>query len=734
MQSKNQFSKPTIIFAILAFILSVMGCHNTNRSLVEVQPVPTNYRTAFSYAELPGLEPRQGVTRRDPSDVIWHDGRYYFWYTKTSHGYSGYNASIWYAVSEDGKVWQEVAEALPRGRAGAWDSYSVFTPNILKANNAFYLFYTGVKPTPGNATGVFENNDSTDETAIGVAVADEPYQVFRRFRETPVLTVGNDVEDFDSYRVDDAALVPRDGGYWLYYKGRSRQYGNDGPRFTRMGVAFSEQPEGPYRKHSGNPLTNGGHEVMVWPYRGGVMTLLSTHGEEGKSLQYAEDGLEFEIVGRFGDDYPKAPGAFREDDFADPPLQDGLRWGISMHYGDSEVWPHLLRFEMALSESDELTEFADDVAFLRQHTDAVVLQAPDSNARIVVVPEMQGRVMTSTATGEAGKSFGWINRRLIAAHQPQAHINAYGGEDRFWLGPEGGQFSLFFAPGHPFDLQHWQTPAIIDLDAYPVTSQNRHSISFEKSGRLGNYSGTEFVFDIHRTVEVLGKQQIDRFLGIDLPSAIDYVGFQSINTLSNRGTMPWNKESGLLSIWILGMFLPSPQTTVVVPVRRAENGASIVNDVYFGRQPADRLRRVGDTVYFKGDGNHRGKIGILPQYAKDVLGAYDAANRVLTIVQYNQPTGVNDYVNSLWEIQQQPYAGDVINAYNDGAPEPGVAPLGPFFELETSSQAAALVPGESIRHTHRTFHFSGDETALGAVARATLGVSINDIADAFSAN
>jgi hypothetical protein len=25
------------------------------------------------------------------------------------------------------------------------------------------------------------------------------------------------------------------------------------------------------------------------------------------------------------------------------------------------------------------------------------------------------------------------------------HINVFGGEDRFWLGPEGGQFSIFFA-------------------------------------------------------------------------------------------------------------------------------------------------------------------------------------------------------------------------------------------------------------------------------------------------
>ena len=55
--------------------------------------------------------------------------------------------------------------------------------------------------------------------------------------------------------------------------------------------------------------------------------------------------------------------------------------------------------------------------------------------------------MTSTAGGDAGQSFGWINRELIASGKMQPHMNVFGGEDRFWMGPEGGQFSIFFAKG-----------------------------------------------------------------------------------------------------------------------------------------------------------------------------------------------------------------------------------------------------------------------------------------------
>jgi len=69
----------------------------------------------------------------------------------------------------------------------------------------------------------------------------------------------------------------------------------------------------------------------------------------------------------------------------------------------------------------------------------------------------------------------------------------------------------------------------------------------------------------------------------------------------------------------------------------------------------------------------------------------------------------------------------VINSYNDGPPEPGAKPLGPFYELETSSPAAALAAGESILHTHRTFHLTGDEAALDHVAKALLGVTIDEI-------
>jgi len=101
-------------------------------------------------------------------------------------------------------------------------------------------------------------------------------------------------------------------------------------------------------------------------------------------------------------------------------------------------------------------------------------------------------------------------------------------------------------------------------------------------------------------------------------------------------------------------------------------------------------------------------------------------------VQFTQPEGVTDYVNSQWKIQDHPFAGDASNSYNDGAPSPGAKPLGPFYELESSSPAAALKPGKSLSHLHRTFHISGSEAALDTISKAQLGVSIQEIRSALA--
>ena len=208
------------------------------------------------------------------------------------------------------------------------------------------------------------------------------------------------------------------------------------------------------------------------------------------------------------------------------------------------------------------------------------------------------------------------------------------------------------------------------------------------------------------------------------------VAYRTTNRLTNIGKEDWSKPSGLLSIWMLGMYKHGPETTVVIPFNKGGQSklGPVVNDDYFGKVPTERLRTGDGVLFFAADGQFRSKIGLNPQRSTPLCGSYDAAREVLTVVQYNQPSAeVTDYVNSKWELQKQPYAGDVINAYNDGPAEPGAEPLGPFYELETSSPALPLASGASGTHIQTTFHFEGDLKQLDAIARKSLGVSLAEI-------
>jgi hypothetical protein len=376
--------------------------------------------------------------------------------------------------------------------------------------------------------------------------------------------------------------------------------------------------------------------------------------------------------------------------------------------------------------------FADDVAFLKKHVDVVTLTDTTGQARVAVVPAWQGRVMTSTATGDQGQSYGWINRDLIAAGKVQPHINVFGGEDRFWMGPEGGQFSIFFAKGVPFDLEHWFTPACIDTEPFKLVSHKQEKAVFRHALSFTNYSGTVLSVQVDRTVQLLTPEQAWKELRLAPSPGVTLVGFETLNKVTNKGKRPWARETGLLSVWVLGMFNPSPATTIVAPIKpgpESELGKP-VNADYFGRVPAERLVVKDKVVFFSADGQYRSKIGLSPKRALPLLGSYDGANNVLTVAQYSLPGKTTEYVNSMWEIQKDPFSGDAVNSYNDGPPSPGAKPLGPFYELESSSPALALAPGKSYTHVHRTLHLTGPKAELDAIARAKLGVGLEEISNA----
>lgn len=337
-----EFQTRAYILAVLASSIFLLAACSPGKAKKEETKQQENAETvSFSYSEVTGIGIDTIYNRRDPSDVIKVGDKYYIWYTRMNKPVrSGYWGTIWYATSEDeGRSWQEQGMALGLGAEGEFDNHSVFTPNILAHKGKYYLYYTGVQPTPGNPEKKFENNIHNDFTAIGLAVAESPDGPFERVGDNPIMKVSPDSTAFDSYRIDDASLLVKDGQIWLYYKGRSKIHGKEGPKRTKMGVAYAKKPEGPFEKHP-QPLIEKGHEVLIWNQNGGIASLASL----SKSIHWANDGLNFSPVQENLADIPMAPGLYR------PHLEDGNKaseipgWGIAMRQSHGEA--HLLRYEM----------------------------------------------------------------------------------------------------------------------------------------------------------------------------------------------------------------------------------------------------------------------------------------------------------------------------------------------------------------------------------------------------
>jgi hypothetical protein len=372
-------------------------------------------------------------------------------------------------------------------------------------------------------------------------------------------------------------------------------------------------------------------------------------------------------------------------------------------------------------------------AFLARHTDLVELTGADG-ARVAICPEWQGRVMTSTCEGVEGASFGFVNDEFIKAGKANPHFNNYGAEDRMWLSPEGGQFSLWFKPGQKQDLTNWFTPPAFNEGGWKVVSGPNEPVRMATTMKLENTSGTKFQFDVSREVHLLGLRDLGGLLGQSAAGAlgqkgVKMVAYETVNKITNRGEA-MTKEKGLVSIWVLGMLNSGPRSVAIVPYKSGQETelGPVVKSDYFGAVPADRLKVIPSAILLRVDGNYRSKIGVSQRRARNVLGSMDFQGGVLTLVQFSMPKDPTQdlYMNNMWGGPlPNPYVGDVVNSYNDGEPAPGQKGLGPFYEVESLSPAKPLQPGESLSHSQRTIHIKADRAILDGLAKEILGVDLN---------
>ncbi len=197
-----------------------------------------------------------------------------------------------------------------------------------------------------------------------MAVADSPEGPWRKVAQ-PLIEPSSDGEwlgeednrflvkkkgGFDSHKTHDPCLMFYKNQFYLDYKGeRMGEQMDSGGREINWGVAIANKIVGPYVKSPYNPVTNSGHEVMIWHYRGGIAALLTTDGPEKNTMQYAADGINFEIMASIKNP-PEAGGLFRTPDNDKGPLE-GLRWGLCHQFGQGR-WGYIRRYEVDESQKN----------------------------------------------------------------------------------------------------------------------------------------------------------------------------------------------------------------------------------------------------------------------------------------------------------------------------------------------------------------------------------------------
>ncbi|MFR9650599.1 MAG: family 43 glycosylhydrolase [Rikenellaceae bacterium] len=323
-------------------------------------PMENELYTTFKYTDLKGhnynspnlkgFDYNNGdgtISRRDPSKVIFENGKYYVWYTYRETKCPPLKGAdvtpeipavdwdlseIWYSTSTDGFTWEEQGVAVKRAPMPEPGSRSVSTADILKFEGKYYLYYQAFVTPVGKWV---------EECHVSVSVADSPDGPWSRLKDRVVSR--GDAGEWDEMLIHDPFPMVHDGKIYLYYKSgyNHRDAG---------GLAIADRPEGPFRKCEKNPVLNSGHEVSLFPFREGVAAIVIKAGNEHNTIQYAPDWVNFEIAS-FVNILPNAPAGFINDAFTDTKDGRGITWGLChfLNVGKDRNYSILSRFDCDLS-------------------------------------------------------------------------------------------------------------------------------------------------------------------------------------------------------------------------------------------------------------------------------------------------------------------------------------------------------------------------------------------------
>ncbi len=292
----------------------------------------------FKYTRLKGFDYHSGdgtISRRDPSRPIFVNGKYYIWYTKRDTPVPPLGASrageatdtipstdwdlceIWYATSEDGFTWQEQGVAVPRPEKPSPGCRSVATPDILVWKNKYYLYYQAFVE-PSGLKG--------DWCRVSASYSNSPDGPWTPVNKTIVHT--GKKGDWDQDLIHDPHPVVYKGKIYIYFKSTYNKWPDIRDKYAvAHGLVIGEDPLGPFVKHPLNPVLNSGHETTYFPFKEGIAALAIKDGNERSTMQYAKDGVNFEIASVLSLP-PIAAAPFTPDAFTNTTYGKGITWGL----------------------------------------------------------------------------------------------------------------------------------------------------------------------------------------------------------------------------------------------------------------------------------------------------------------------------------------------------------------------------------------------------------------------
>ncbi len=321
------------------------------------KPQDNELFSQFKYTELKGFDYNNHdgtISRRDPSKVLKHNGKYYVWYTyrNTPTPPKGAKkstdvipssdwdlAEIWYATSDDGFTWEEQGVAIKRPEKPIVGWRSVTTTDILQWKGKYYLYYQGFMEASGKRG---------DDCPVAVSYADSPDGPWTPYNKIVIPNGGEG--EWDQYSIHDPYPLVYKGKIYLYYKS---DFGEPGDWVRMQGLATADNPLGPFTKHPLNPVISSGHETSLFPFKTGIAAMVYKDGNEHNTVQYSEDGVNFEIAS-ITEMMPYAAAAYVPDAFTDTKDGRGITWGMAHFINYNSNWGTfhsvLTRFDCDLSQ------------------------------------------------------------------------------------------------------------------------------------------------------------------------------------------------------------------------------------------------------------------------------------------------------------------------------------------------------------------------------------------------